>query len=126
MSELDNCMLPIKGVYALDATNGHSNHSLKVTHLLSLVVVLTQQCSPSGLKCVGPRYRIMPRPLLSKVTSSAPTGRPAYLPTAVPSGNCHSTLLISKVVHNQGLGGTTKSDPDPTSENEMISPVWSV
>ncbi len=25
MSELDNCMLPIKGVYALDATNGYNS-----------------------------------------------------------------------------------------------------
>ena len=40
--------------------NNYSN-SLKVTHLLSAVLFLTQQCSPSGLKCMGPRYRATPK-----------------------------------------------------------------
>ncbi len=75
-----------------------SLHSLKVTHLLSLVVVTTQQCSPSGLLCVGPRYRIT-RTSKRLVSSSSPVAAP--FPTAagtvVPSGNCHSTLLMSVV-----------------------------
>ncbi len=75
---------------------------------------------------MGPRYRTTAKLRLSKVTSSAPTGNLVNLPTVVPLGNCHSTLLVSEVVQYQGTGGTKKSVPVPISENEMISPVWSV
>ncbi len=57
----------------------------------------------------------------SPVATSAPAG------TVFPSGNCHTTLVVglSVVEQTQGRGGPVPA-PDPISENEMISPVWSV
>ncbi len=89
-------------IYA--TTNGYSSlHSLKVTHLLSLVVVLTQQCTPSGLLCVGPQDRT--NRVLTLVISWSPVATSSPPGTVVPSGNCHSTLLVFVVKQSQGRGG---------------------
>ncbi len=109
----------------LDIDNNYNicgQHSLKVTHLLSLVVVLTQQCSPSGLLCKGPRDRIWPP--LGLTDSWSPIAVSPSAGTVVPSGNCHTTLLV--FVLKQIQGRVIPGAPDPISENEMISPVWSM
>ncbi len=93
-----------------------------MTHSLCVVPILTQQCSPSGLKCVVPRSRKRP-PLTALVISSSPTGTPTLATTAVPLGSCHSTLVVFWVKQYQGNGSLV---PVPISENEMISPVWSM
>ncbi len=53
MVPLDRGLSVGQGAVGVGVSIGHrqySQHSLKVTHLLSVVAVLTQQCSPSGLK----------------------------------------------------------------------------
>ena len=103
----------------------YSQHSLKVTHLLSLVAVLTQQCSPSGLKCAGPRCRTTPKSGTSLMNTSSSTANTLLSScNALPLGNSHNTLPVSSVKQSQGRG--VPLAPDPTSVNEMISPVWSV
>ncbi len=87
-----------QGAVGVGVSIGHrqyntcSQHSLKVTHLLSLVVVTTQQCSPSGLLCVGPRDRTCRAVSLVISRSSVATSAPAG--TVDPSGNCHTTLVV--------------------------------
>ena len=64
-----------QGAVGAGVSIGHrqySQHSLKVTHLLSPVLGLLQQCSPSGLKCVGPRCRTTAVFLTALMNSSSP------------------------------------------------------
>ncbi len=71
-------------------------HSLNVIHLLSLMVVLTQQCCPSGLLRVGPRDREIPA-LTAVVNNSAPAATPCWDPNVLPLGSCHTTPVVSEV-----------------------------
>ncbi len=92
----------------LDIDNNYSQHSLKVTHLLSTCAsatatlftkILTQQCSPSGLKCVGPQSRTTapgaPVEISSLPVATTPMFR--FRGTDVPSGNCHTTPPVFEV-----------------------------
>ncbi len=103
----------------------YSQHSLKVRHLLKLGVTLTltQQCSPWGLKCVGPRCRTGPSatPLINSSSLTASLFK--TMGHVLPPGPCHNAPL--GLVSQYQAGGLVPT-PDPTSENEMISPVWSV
>ncbi len=86
-----------QGAVGVGVSMGHrqySQHSLKVTHLLSMVPVLTQQCSPSGLLCVEPRYRITRAPSRLVFSWFPVAGSfPTAAGTVVALGNCHSTLV---------------------------------
>ncbi len=73
----------------------YSQHSLKVTHLLSLVETLTQQCFPSGLKCVGPR---------SRATASGAPVKIKSLPVA-------TTPVVRSRVTEPPLGGPCHTTP---------------
>ena len=104
---LDSGLSVGQGAVGVGVSIGHrqySQHSLKVTHLLKLgsMLTLTQQCSPSGLKCVGPRCRTMATPGTPVMSSSSPTAAVLALfgmpmGTPLPSGSCHTTPLGSKV-----------------------------
>ncbi len=124
MIPLDSGLSVGQGAVGVGVSIGHrqySQHSLKVTHLLSLVLRLTQQCSPSGLKCEGPRCRTTAPATLLMNSSSSTASLLRTMGTSLPSGNCH--IAPGSVQYQaDGLVAT----PDPTSENEMISPVWSV
>ena len=116
------------GQYWIKCDNNYSQHSLKVTHLLRVVSeATTQQYSPSGLKCVGPRCRTTAAGLLiplMNTSSSVATPLTWSMRTVPPPGSCHTTLVGVEVQQYQACGSVPT--PDPTSENEMISPVWSV
>ncbi len=95
---LDRGLSVGQGAVEVGVSIGHrqySQHSLKVTHILSPSLILLQQCSPSGLKCVGPRCRATATPETPVMISSSSTaavlglfGTP--MGTPLPSGNCHT------------------------------------
>ncbi len=102
-----------------------SVYSLKVRHILSESSFLLQQCSPSGLKCVGPRCRIMASGLLTAlINSSSPVAGLLKTTGTLPPGNTHPTAPLLSL--QQYKAGGTLLAPGPKSENEMISPVRSV
>ncbi len=74
---------------------------------------------------MGPRDRTCRA--VNLVVSRSPVATSAPAGTVVPSGNRHSTPVMSAVEQTQGRGGTLVGlAPDPIAVNEMISPVWSM
>ncbi len=102
---LDRRLSVGQGAVGVGVSIGHrqySQHSLKVTHLLSPALGLLQQCSPSGLKCVGPRCRataVLTTPVMISPSPTAAVLGLFGLPTGtlVPSGPCHTIPLGSEV-----------------------------
>ncbi len=87
--------VPVEVGVSIEHKQLYSQYSLKVTHFLSVLSFLVQQCSPSGLKCVGPRCRttaaVLPTLLMN---SSSPTAAlPKTMGTAPPLGKSHLTPL---------------------------------
>ena len=81
------------GGWGLVGHRQYSQHSLKVTHLVSVPSFLTQQCSPSGLKCVGPRCRTT-APKAALMNSSSLTAALSKIAGTVPPGNSHPTPAL--------------------------------